>query len=153
MRCAEFPSRTRKSKSPFARKRRRSTPCKRSPDEPNARAGSTRSPNQEKTMAQAPSEDDETSDPLLGRVDVLKQKVEALEKLGGTDAELIDLRSHLARLTLAVIVSELSKEDAAYVDAMGELDRAIDALDAADESSTVATAISVAAKSVALVEK
>ncbi len=104
-------------------------------------------------MAAIPSEDDETSDPLLGRVEALKQKVEALEKLGTPDVELLDLRSQLARLTLAVIVSELSKEDTVYVDAMRELDRAIDALDAADESSTVATAISVAAKSVALVEK
>jgi len=104
-------------------------------------------------MAPTPSEDDETSDPLLRRVEVLKQKVEALEKLGTPDVELLDLRSQLARLTLAVIVSELSKEDMAYVDAMAELDRAIDALDDADESSAVATAISVAAKSVALVEK
>ena len=104
-------------------------------------------------MAPTLSEDDETSDPLLGRVEVLKQKVEALEKLGTPDVELLDLRSQLARLTLAVIVSELSKEDAAYVDAMGELDRAIDALDAADEGSPVTTAIAVAAKSVALVEK
>jgi hypothetical protein len=105
-------------------------------------------------MSPTTSQDDDTSDPLLERVDELKRALEALEARGASDAELLDLRSRVARLTLAVIVSELAEEDAAYVDAMGELGRAIDALDAADEdSSAITTAIRVAAKSVALVEK
>jgi hypothetical protein len=103
-------------------------------------------------MPENPDQEDE--DPLLSRVDELKRMLDALEARGAGDAELLDLRSKVSRLTLAVIVSELAKEDAAYVDSMTGLDRAIDAIGrAGDQSGAIATAVRVAAKSVELVEK
>jgi|SRR5579859_3971359 len=104
-------------------------------------------------MQRGPDQDD-AADPLLSRVDELKRALDALDARGASDVELLDLRSKVSRLTLAVIVSELAKEDPAYVESMSELDRAIGAIDAANQdASEVATAVRTAAKSVALVEK
>jgi hypothetical protein len=94
------------------------------------------------------------SDTLLERVESLKSKVEDLAAKGASDAELFDLRSRLARLSLAAIVSDLEEEDEAYASATRALDQAIATIDAATQDmTTVETAIGVAAKTVAVVEK
>ena len=94
------------------------------------------------------------SDPLLDRIEDLKKKLEDLASKGADDRELFELRSRISRLSLAVIVSDLQEEDAAYVEATRELDGAIAAIDAAQaDMDGVSTAIQLAAKTVALVEK
>jgi hypothetical protein len=94
------------------------------------------------------------SDPLLDRIESLKAKLEDLVEKGADDAELFDLRSRIARLSLAVIVSDLEEEDQAYADATRALDHAIEAIDeATGDMSSIETAIRVAAKTVAVVEK
>jgi hypothetical protein len=94
------------------------------------------------------------SDPLIERIETLKAKLDDLAAKGADDRELFDLRSHISRLSLAAIVSDLEEEDEAYASATLALDHAIQAIDAAtNDASSVETAIRVAAKTVAIVEK
>jgi hypothetical protein len=94
------------------------------------------------------------SDPLIERIESLKAKLEDLGSKGADDIELFELRSRVARLSLALIVSDLQEEDDEYVSAARTLDEAIQSIDAATaDLSSVETAIAVAAKSVGIVEK
>ena len=96
-------------------------------------------------------------DSLGERIEELKQSLEDLRAKGATGQDLVELEAleaKLARLTLAYLVAELELEDAAYADAAKELDQAIATIDEANRDMTaVATAIRIAAKSVAVVEK
>jgi hypothetical protein len=94
------------------------------------------------------------SDPLLERVESLKAKLEDLGSKGADDIELFELRSRVARLSVALIVSDLEQEDDEYLSATRVLDQAIASIDAAvADMSSVETAIDVATKSVGLVER
>ena len=96
-------------------------------------------------------------DSLGERIEELKQSLEDLRAKGAADQDLVELEeleAKLARLNLAYLVAELELEDAAYADAAKELDQAIATIDEANRDMTaVATAIRIAAKSVAVVEK
>jgi hypothetical protein len=94
------------------------------------------------------------SDAVIERLERLKQGLDDLGTGGVDDPALFELRSEIARLSLAVIVSDLEEEDASYVSATLELDGAIESIEAAKEDmASVATAIRAASTSVALVEK
>ena len=94
------------------------------------------------------------NDPLLERVENLKAKMEDLAAKGADERELFELRSRISRLSIAIIVSDLQEEDEAYASATRELDQAIETIESADhDMSSVETAIRVATKTVALVEK
>ena len=96
-------------------------------------------------------------DSLGERIEELKQSLEDLRAKGASDQDLVELEeleAKLARLNFAYLVAELELEDAAYADAAKELDQAIASIDEANRDMTaVATAIRIAAKSVAVVEK
>jgi len=94
------------------------------------------------------------SDPLSERLERLKQGLDDLCAGGAEDRALFELRSEIARLSLAVIVSDLEEEDTSYLSATLELDRAIESIEAAkQDTASVTIAIRAAATSVALVEK
>jgi hypothetical protein len=94
------------------------------------------------------------SDPLIERLEMLKANLETLEARGADAAELFDLRSRIARLSVALIVSDLRDEDEAYEHATHELEGAIEVIRASKEDiASVTSAVRTAAAGVAVVER